>query len=401
MEQIRDYRMDNAKAVLIILVVVGHFLLPIKGNARVCTSLFFFIYTFHMVAFTFLSGIFAQNMYKKQGGKKVYRWKQWLKILWLYIVYEFVTFFSEIPAYGRTKNLPDLLRENGAPWYLMALLIWYLFIPLFSYAKGRYISIIKGKRIPVSLLVWLCILTMSLITGYLKGVEDFLSIDRAIAFAPCFFAGYFVELKGMRRFMNSGEESVESGIQDVGRGSHHGSALMTLSRSIFEKRFSSLFLLKLIFMVMGLISGVLILLHAFDLFYPYRYVVYGVWYEEMHIGNFAVDYPDAVYIAPWILRLIWYIMAGSLTALLLRLMPDRRIPVITDMGQRTLQIYILHRPVRDLMLAAGIITSVNSDNMVQLSLLCGLATVLAVFLSSGMFKALFDVLLFPFRKVGN
>ena len=362
MGQIRDLRMDNAKAVLIMFVVMGHFLLPIKGNTKVCTSIFFLIYTFHMVAFTFLSGIFAQGMYRERDKRKVFNFKQWSKILWLYVIYEIITFFSEIPAYGRAAGHPDFLRENGAPWYLMALLIWYLFIPLFSYVKDRYISIVKGFRIPLCLPLFVGIVVFSLATGYLTGIEYFLSLDRVTAFAPCFFAGYFLGPKGIKSFL---------------RGK-----------------------VSIILSVLGVLSAAVILLHTFDVLYPYRNVVYGIWYEKMHLDNFAVNFPNALYIAPWILRLIWYIMAGCMTVLLLVLMPTRRIPVLTDIGQRTLQIYILHRPVRDLMLAAGVITSVDPDNMVQLFLLCVFALVLTVFLSSGIFTALLNVLLFPFRN-GN
>ncbi len=384
----RNLRMDNAKAILIILVVIGHFLLPIKGSTQVCTNLFYVIYTFHMVAFTFLSGLFAQGVYKYRGDKMVFNWRKWFKILWLYLLYEIITFFSEIPAYGRTTGIPDLLRENGAPWYLMALLLWFLFIPLFSRARDRYICIngddgysslddknhvriigadeisdYKGINISISLLSWIGILIFSLATGYIKGVGDFLSLDRVTAFAPCFYAGYFIGPQRMEQFLSG--------------------------------RFR---LLRYIMLFIGVISVVLIARFTTKYFMPYNNIVYGLWYSKLGFEEFLPLYPDAVYIVPWILRLFWYIVAGSMTVLLLQMMPCGEIPILTDIGQKTLQIYVLHRPVRDLMLAADVITSVDPANVLQLTYLILLSVVLTVFLSSGIFTALFKVLLYPFRK---
>ncbi|HBP24176.1 MAG TPA: hypothetical protein DD632_01615, partial [Oribacterium sp.] len=59
----RNLKIDNMKGVLILLVVIGHMLLPIQGTTRGVTNLFYLIYTFHMPAFVFLSGLFAQHIY--------------------------------------------------------------------------------------------------------------------------------------------------------------------------------------------------------------------------------------------------------------------------------------------------------------------------------------------------
>ena len=58
----RDYYFDNLKAVLIFLVVLGHFLLPIHDNA-VLVILKRLIYVFHMPLFVFVSGYFAKTIY--------------------------------------------------------------------------------------------------------------------------------------------------------------------------------------------------------------------------------------------------------------------------------------------------------------------------------------------------
>ena len=59
MNKERDYFFDNLKAVLIFLVVLGHFLLPIHGES-VLVVVKRLIYVFHMPLFVFVSGYFAK-----------------------------------------------------------------------------------------------------------------------------------------------------------------------------------------------------------------------------------------------------------------------------------------------------------------------------------------------------
>ena len=53
----RNLKLDNAKGILITLVVIGHMLLPIQGTTRGVTNFFYMIYAFHMPAFVFISGL--------------------------------------------------------------------------------------------------------------------------------------------------------------------------------------------------------------------------------------------------------------------------------------------------------------------------------------------------------
>jgi len=67
MNKERDYFFDNLKAVLIFLVVLGHFLLPIHGES-VLVVVKRLIYVFHMPLFVFVSGYFAKKIYKNGDG---------------------------------------------------------------------------------------------------------------------------------------------------------------------------------------------------------------------------------------------------------------------------------------------------------------------------------------------
>ncbi|WP_297195804.1 acyltransferase family protein [uncultured Flavonifractor sp.] len=55
----REYRYDNLRFFLMALVVLGH-LLEITPDIPYKRELYYLIYSFHMPAFLFLSGIFAR-----------------------------------------------------------------------------------------------------------------------------------------------------------------------------------------------------------------------------------------------------------------------------------------------------------------------------------------------------
>ena len=61
MNKHRDPYWDNLKFVLICLVVLGHFLLPVKPKGQLARTAFYWIYLFHMQAFVFVSGFTSKR----------------------------------------------------------------------------------------------------------------------------------------------------------------------------------------------------------------------------------------------------------------------------------------------------------------------------------------------------
>ncbi len=345
----RSLKLDNVKGILITLVVIGHMLLPIQGTTRAVTNFFFCIYAFHMPAFVFLSGLLSQNIYIRppeekpdEGRRRMrsrrrretkrtvrmpqtpggFRWRRWRGMLLLYLLFQLVLFFTEIPAYGRTTRFPDFLHTSGAPWYLLALLLWYLLIPFFDFYKGRQLP----GGIPYAVPVLLLLIVMSLAGGYLDGLGDFLALDRVIAFAPFFFAGFFLGPERLLRFLKD---------HAVGRS---------------------------VLIFLGMLCFLFIGTQCYDHLLPYQKVVYGAWYIRFHPEQHPEAFPGLLCECLWLIRLLWFLIAGWMSLALLALVPDRRIPFLTNAGQRTLQIYLLHRPIRDLLLASGFITAPGPEN---------------------------------------
>lgn len=424
----RNLKLDNAKGILITLVVIGHMLLPIQGTTRGVTNFFYMIYAFHMPAFVFISGLLAQRIYirvPKQAHAPAencaqrhphhaanasatqqvttvghFNGRRWCSTLWLYLLFQFILFFSEIPAYGRTTRFPDFLHTSGAPWYLLALLLWYLMIPLFVGCRGKVLllrPVCSNRRLqlserraqsglPYSLIAWILLTGLSLAGGYLAsgalaGIGDFLALDRVIAFAPFFFAGYFIGPERLMKFLGGQQESVAAPKRATSRRRSTEGTSKRADRGIV-----------LLLTALGLFCFVLIGTQTFDRLLPYRNVVYGAWYYRFHPEQNPAAFPGALAAQLWLIRLAWFLVSGLMSFTLLALMPNRQIPLLTTIGQRTLQIYILHRPIRDLLLASGFITAAGPENSLHVLLLITLSLLMTLVLSAGILQRIFDAI---------
>ena len=319
----RDLRIDNVRGFLIILVVVGHFLLPLQeSNTRLITGILYVIYVFHMPCFVMLSGYYAKSVYK--NGR--FRWGKAVQMLWLYFVYEIIVFFTEGLAYGFKSHFPNFFRESGAPWYLLSLTLWYLTIPLFH---G-----FSGKRSSAAI-----VLAMFPAVAFLKyviRVGSFLCLDRTVSFLPFFYLGYFSTQNTLDRYLAS--------------------------------RFKRPVDLAAVFLVL------LVLVGARDLFFKYNLVVYGADYNR-----WAPDlYPRA-----WLIHLIWCVMAVVISLGLVGLMLQRRMFLVTELGRNTLQIYFLHRPIRDLLVWYGFFDRLDPFNRLHVLFLVAFSVGLTILLGIG------------------
>lgn len=174
MEKERDYFFDNLKAVLIFLVVLGHFLLPIHGKS-ILVVIKRFIYVFHMPLFVFVSGYFSKKIYRE--GQ--YNFKKILNLIKAYIFFVImIQIVYAVCGYRSFKEI-NFFAQSGAPWYLFAMIVWYLLIPLIR----------KCRPLPVMAVNVL----LALAAGYFKQIGDFLCLSRILVFGPFFFLGYYMD----------------------------------------------------------------------------------------------------------------------------------------------------------------------------------------------------------------
>lgn len=160
----REYLFDNCKALLILLVVVGHFVEPSSSCEE---NLFLYdlkwgIYSFHMPAFVFISGYFSK---KKASLRKLIS-----SIVIPYFVYELLYYFLYLLLDKETGLY--FARPKFSLWYLMALFFWRLLSPVLLKIPGHMILMTAA----------------GLLIGCTR-LDNFLSIPRVLYFFPFFLAG--------------------------------------------------------------------------------------------------------------------------------------------------------------------------------------------------------------------
>lgn len=164
----RDYLFDNYKALLIVLVIIGHFIQPCYENNTLLYTTKYFIYAFHMPAFIFISGYFSR-------GKITFR-KAFQKVLMPYISFQMIYYIYYNYFIGLDADLA-LTVPKFSLWYLLALFVWKVATP--------YV-----KKIPH---YFLLSVVLGLAIGLVPEVGAFLSIARILVFYPYFLAGTLLD----------------------------------------------------------------------------------------------------------------------------------------------------------------------------------------------------------------
>lgn len=318
----REPYFDNLKCILIYLVTAGHFLLPLL-HQPLFNKVFHYIYAFHMPSFIFVSGYFAKSVCR--DGK--FRFNKVVTVLWLYLLFKLLVYPTENLAAGGPWARFDLFTESGAPWYLLSLSLWYLTLPAAARVK-------PWLMITVSVII-------GLLCGYVDSIHYFLSLSRTLAFAPFFYAGYYIQ-KG------------------------------TIERLLAPRN-------RIFALVLFIPASVLVFKGVSTVLGQYSAVVYGIPYRYM--GQAAAQ--------GGLVRLCWYILAAVLMLGCMALIPNRE-NILTRLGTNTLQIYVLHRPIRDLCQYYGIFNRPELSGRTGLAIILAGSAVLVLFLSNPLFTAVFN-----------
>lgn len=179
----RSKYFDNAKFILIFLVVFGHVISPYKDQDKVLFTLYSVIFLFHMPAFILISGYFAKG-YKNKG----YLRKAFQKILIPYFIFQIIYSIFYFLA-GKEKTLEfDLFQPHWSLWFLLSLFFWNLLLYVFARLKwaGLFIAVLLGIGI-----------------GYFEDVGSFMSISRTFVFFPYFLLGFLLNGDHLRRVIGA------------------------------------------------------------------------------------------------------------------------------------------------------------------------------------------------------
>lgn len=170
----RTKKYDEIKFLLIFLVVIGHILETFIIAGKETTNIYrlrFFIYSFHMPLFIFISGLFS---------KKNITEKKYTNIIYFLVLYIVIKIISTINIAIQTGDISfNLLSEGDYPWYCFALFAFQMITILLRNKNKTFILVSS--------------IILALIVGYDSNVGDFLVLSRIIVFYPFFFVGYWLD----------------------------------------------------------------------------------------------------------------------------------------------------------------------------------------------------------------
>jgi fucose 4-O-acetylase-like acetyltransferase len=165
----RDPWLDNARFVLIALVIFGHLLEPLLDSHPLLGNSYRFIYSFHMPAFAFLSGAVSRSRLDDRLLRGVL-----FRLLLPYLAFQgLYALAAQWP--GWPDDGPDgVVTPYWLLWYLLSLACWRLLLPLF--ARLRW-------RLPIALAI-------ALAAGFGDHIGYYLSLSRTLVFFPLFLLGW-------------------------------------------------------------------------------------------------------------------------------------------------------------------------------------------------------------------
>lgn len=278
-ERGREYYFDNAKFIIIMLVVIAHLTSPLKEDGKIMNAMWIFINAFHMPTLIFISGYFAKGYINKEGKIKYKR-------LWTYIIYylgaQVTISLFEIFVLETKDAYISLVSPRSSLWYLMCLICWYLVLPLICNFDHKKVFIVA--------------IVVALLMGYDQDANNVMSIMRVFNHFPFFLMGYYFKKEWIYKFRNK------------------------------KTKICAVVVLAVLAVLIYILQDII----------PTRIITSNYAYAD---SNLRVLYRMRI---AWINRIGYYAVASIMGACVLLLIPRGK-AIYTKLGSRTLQVYIIHR----------------------------------------------------------
>ena len=226
----------------------------------------------------------------------------------------------------------SLLSGNGVYWYLIVLSVYLFLLPLINKINIKFLFIFS--------------VLLALAIGYDNSIGDYLFLSRIIVFFPFFCLGYY--------FSNKKE----------------------LLLKITDNKFSKV------------ISFVIIVLFIF-ICYSKIEVIYS--FRGLFTARNSYSVLEQIKKCSCFHRLLAYMISSIMGFSILCLLPNRKITVITNMGKRTLQIYVFHQMLINIINNIGIFDALEKEFTIYfIYVLMGIAFIITLFSSIRFFKWIMD-----------
>ncbi|MBL3700019.1 acyltransferase family protein [Leucobacter luti] len=322
---------DNARFVLIVLVVIGHLISTVRTDSALGFGLYAYIYLFHMPAMILLSGMFS----RAETSPKAVRSTLQLLVTWG--LWELIWAGIRGVVEGRVPGNSFLVSPAWTLWFLVSLATMRILLP--------YIAQLRHPLL-VSIIV-------ALGAGILPAIGTDFSASRTLAFLPFFVAGWLARQRGWL----AGD---------------------WFTRPRGATRAAAWGLLGALAIVLALLPQ-LREVWRIDRWLTWRDDYFWL-FSHAPIGDWQPEAWGAVVAGGVAVTAVLLAVAGAMTLALLIIVP-RGHSAVTVWGTRTLFVYLLHGPVVYLLREGGVIAWFGSLGPVGLLLLIGGGVGLAILLS--------------------
>ena len=132
---------DNAKFILMTLVVIGHFADTYESSSVLLRGVTLFLYSFHMPAFIFISGLFC----KSAAQSRDFPLKRGAVYLKLFLLVQILIYIAvKLTVYPPYKL--RLLTINTAAWFGFALFAFYALTWIIGGVSGIFDAFGQNSR---------------------------------------------------------------------------------------------------------------------------------------------------------------------------------------------------------------------------------------------------------------
>ena len=226
---------------------------------------------------------------KKWDARHPFRWDK--PIYYIMIGYALKFCIYGIKLLFHQEAVFQWFEDTGIPWYMFAMAAFMLMTYLLRELPLWFV-------VPISIMV-------ACLAGYDTNIGSFLYLSRIIVFFPFYYVGYHLDIKKVQEVLDK----------------------------LWIKCLSAIFLTDMILYTLERIED------------KYSYI-------RLFTGRNAYEFIN-VEDCGAMHRLVFYMIAFLMGIAIISLVPNRKIPVIGTVGERTLQIYFWHRLVLYILTFSG------------------------------------------------
>lgn len=149
---------DSLKGWLMLLVIIGHAIQGVLGNACNANHVWNLIYSFHMPAFMAVSGYLSSKSSITSGGGRFVLLRRFRQLMIPYLVWSLIQFVQN-GAYTLERLLKMITQPDSSFWFL-----WVLFFIFLFFSGGQLLA----KKLTVdefAIIIPLCVLLDGIMVG--------------------------------------------------------------------------------------------------------------------------------------------------------------------------------------------------------------------------------------------